>query len=292
MTSLGALAPATLIPAQRQQLWGRLAVANFAGGGLGAGFYLAAAVTADFRAGPSLALASWLGPALVLAGFLAVAAEAGRPLRGPRVLTRIATSWMSRELWAGGAFLMLAPGEFLFPGSGQRLLSALAACTLVLAQGFILRSARAVPAWDPSIMPVVCLVSALVSGTGLLTLVEVVAGGTPSGARLFSLLALASGAGIVWLGYVTWHDDTASLTATRALRQGRAAVEVVLGGYVAPLVLAAIGLAMPEAARAASALAGGLMVVGQAQAKALMILDAGLLRPITVPHLRLDRRPS
>jgi hypothetical protein len=34
------------------------------------------------------------------------------------------------------------------------------------------------------------------------------------------------------------------------------------------------------------------MVVGQAQAKALMILDAGLLRPITVPHLRLDRRPS
>jgi DMSO reductase anchor subunit len=267
-------------------------VANFAGGGLGAGFYLVAAVTAGFRAGPALTLASWLGPALVAAGFLAVAAEAGRPERGPRVLTRIATSWMSRESWAGAAFLTLATGEFFFPSPSQRLLAALAALTLVLAQGFVLRSARAVPAWSIPLVPLVGVLSALVSGTGLLTVAEVLAGGTPSAARLFTVLTLAFGAGIVWLGYVTWPGDTASLTATTALRRGRGAVAVVVGGYVAPLVLAAMGLEAPEAARAAAVLAGLLMVVGQVQAKALMILDAGLLRPITVPNLRLNRRPS
>jgi DMSO reductase anchor subunit len=284
--------PATLIPVRPQRLWGAPAVANFAAGALGAGFYLAAAVTAHFRPAPALTLASWLGPALVLAGFLAVATEAGRPLRGPRVLARLSTSWMSRELWAGGAFAVLATAEFVVPGPGPRLLATLAAAGLVLAQGFMLRRARGVPAWNTPVMPLVSLVSAVVAGTGLLTLADVLAGGTPSGARLFAVIALALGAGIVWLGYVTWYGDEASLSATRALREGGGAIAVVAGGYVFPLLVAAVGLIIPEAARIAAALAGTLMIAAQVQAKALVILQAGLLRPITVPHLRLDRRPS
>jgi DMSO reductase anchor subunit len=292
MSPVVSLTPATLIPARPQRLWGRPAVANFAAGGLGAGVYLAAAVVADFEPSPSLTLASWLGPVLVLAGFLAVAAEAGRPGRGPRVLARIATSWMSRELWLGGAFVGLAAGEFLFPSGGQRLLAALAAAAFALAQGFILRGARAIPAWDTPLMPPLFLVSALVSGTGLLTLGEILTGGAPSPARLFALMALSLGAAILWLAYLTWHGDEASETATRALREGRTAAQVVAGGYVLPLVLAALGLAIPETARVAAGLAGALMVAGQVRAKALLILDAGLLRPVTVPHLRLIRRPS
>lgn len=292
MIPLATLTPVTLIPARPQRLWGYPAVANFVASGLGAGFYLATAVVADFQPAPALTLASWLGPVLVLAGFLAVAAEAGRPFRGPRVIRRVGTSWMSRELWLGGAFAGLAAGEFLFPSSGQRLLAVLAGAGLVLAQGAMLRCARGVPAWNTPVMPALFLVSALVSGTGLLTLAEVLTGSTPAGARLFALMALVVGAAVVWLVYLAWPGDEASWTATRALREGRVAAEVLGGGYLAPFALAAIGLAIPEAARIAGALAGALMVTGQVQAKVLMILDAGLLRPITAPHLGPKRRPS
>jgi DMSO reductase anchor subunit len=282
----------TLVPPRPQRLWGPAAVVNFAAGALGAGFYLVAAVTAHFRAEPALTLASWLGPALVLTGFLAVAAEAGRPLRGPRVLARLATSWMSRELLAGGAFAVLGAAEFVVPGPAPRLLAAFAAAAFVLAQGFMLRGARGVPAWNTPIMPLVSLVSAAVGGAGMLTLADVLAGRPPSGARLFALMALALGAGIVWLTYVTWYGDRASLAATRVLREGRGAIAVVVGGYVLPLLAAAIGLAVPATAPGAAALAGVFMIAGQVQGKALLILQAGLLRPIGIPHLRLDRRSS
>jgi DMSO reductase anchor subunit len=292
MNPLATLTPVTLIPTRPQRLWGYPAVANFAAGGLGAGFYVVVACVADFLPAPALTLASWLGPGLVVAGFLAVAAEAGRPFRGPRVLRRVSTSWMSRELWLGAAFVGLATGEFFVPASGLRLLAALAATGLVLAQGCLLRRARGVPAWDTPVMPAIFLTSALVSGTGLLTLAEVLTGGMPAGARLFAQMVLVVVAAVVWLVYLTWHGDEASQTATRALREGRVAAEVLIGGYLVPFALAAIGLAFPATAWIAGPLAGALMVIGQVRAKALMILDAGLLRPITVPHLRLTRRPS
>src|SRR5512146_640345 len=108
--------PADMIPATRQRRWGLPAVANFGLGGVGAGFYVAAALAARLDAAPALTLASWLGPALVLAGFAAVAAEAGRPLRGARVLTRLASSWMSRELALGLLFAAAAGAELVAPG--------------------------------------------------------------------------------------------------------------------------------------------------------------------------------
>src|SRR6266496_305340 len=77
--------PVELIPARRQILWGWQAVVNFTAGGVGAGLYGAAVIGAGFERTPAVALASWLAPFLVLAGFAAVAGEAGRPPRGPRV---------------------------------------------------------------------------------------------------------------------------------------------------------------------------------------------------------------
>jgi len=143
--------PSVLLPPVTQRLWGWPAVVNFAAGGLGAGLYLAAALAAGFAASPALRIAAWLGPALVLAGFVAVATEAGRPLRGPRVLARARTSWMSRELWLGGAFVVLAAPEWTgLAGPGSRAAAALAAAALALAQGWILRHARGVGRLRPT----------------------------------------------------------------------------------------------------------------------------------------------
>jgi DMSO reductase anchor subunit len=275
--------PVELIPARPQTLWGWPAVANFALGGTGAGFYVAAAVAARLGSSPSLTIASWLGPALVLAGFAAVALEAGRPLRGPRVLTRLATSWMSRELALGGLFALLAASEFLAPGTGQRLGAAAAALALVLAQGAILRHARGIAAWSVSPMPLVFLQSALVAGTGLMVALELLLGAPFDAALIGAVIASLPFAALVWLVYITWSGGPFA-DATRPLRQGPGFV--VMGGYVAPLAL--FGLAVALGGDRTTALLGGLLLVAaQAYAKTILILRCGQLRPITVPDLRL-----
>ena len=110
MSARASLSRVELIPPQRQRLWGWPAVMNFVLGGLGAGWYAIALLAAGFEGSPAVTVASWAAPALVLAGFAAVASAAGRPQRGLRVLTRVRTSWMSRELALGGTFVLLVVG--------------------------------------------------------------------------------------------------------------------------------------------------------------------------------------
>jgi DMSO reductase anchor subunit len=284
--------PVTLLPAQPQRLWGWPAVVNFSAGGLGAGLYAVSALAAGFAASPVLGVAAWLGPALVALGFGAVAVEAGRPWRGPRVLARLGSSWMSRELALGALFGALALGEFVRPSVGQRVLALLAALGLALAQGLVLHRARAVAAWAVGIMPLLFLVSALLSGAALHTLVSVGLGLPPSRALLGGLMTLLALGAVAWLAYLGWSHDPAFAQAAQPLRAGRGATLLVGTGYVVPFVLLAVALAWPALAAGAAVLAGTLVVAGQVHAKSALILQAGHLRPVTLPHALRPRRLS
>ena len=208
------------------------------------------------------------------------------------MLWRVGTSWMSRELWLGGAFAAAGAAEFVAPGVALRVAAFAAAVLLAAAQGLIVRHARGIAAWDVPAMPVVFLASAAVSGAGLLALVEVVAGRPLGGALLgATLVTLVLGA-IAWLAYVTWSREASFVRATGALRAGPTAVAIVGGGYLAPFLCAALALALPGVAVPAATLAGALMIAGQALAKTALILTAGQLRPVTLTTLRLERRSS
>jgi DMSO reductase anchor subunit len=274
---------ALLIPARPQALWGRLAVANFALGGLGAGVHAVATFASLLGAPETLAVAACLGPALVLAGFAAVAAEAGRPLRGPRVLRRVATSWMSRELWLGGGFVALALLGHVAPAA--HVPAALAGLGLAAAQGAILREARGVPAWSVTAMPALFLSSALMSGAGLGLLGHAATAPSPRPAALGGTLVVVVAATLAWLAYLMWSPDERFLEATAPLRQGRLAVELIAVGYLAPFALLAAGLLLPAVAAASAVLAGVLLVAGQVLVKSAIVLRAGHLRPITMPSL-------
>jgi formate-dependent nitrite reductase membrane component NrfD len=284
--------PVVLVPARRQILWGWQAVVNFTAGGIGAGLYGAAVLAAGFERTPAVALASWIAPLLVLAGFAAVAGEAGRPLRGPRVLWKVRTSWMSRELWIGGAFVLLVAADIVFPLRLHRALALAAAVLLALAQGMILRRSRGVAAWDAPLMPWLFLLSAAVSGAGAYMLLEALAGRGVQPAVIVTGLFLL----VTWLGleraYVFTPAGQAFRDATASLRDGRAGRIGVGIGIVLPLGALAVALAAPHLAAGATALAGLGMIAGQAHFKTELILRAGLLRPITVPSLRLSRRLS
>jgi formate-dependent nitrite reductase membrane component NrfD len=279
---------AELLHAGRQALWGRLAVANFFLGGAGAGVYVLAAVLSGFERSPILGAASALGPVLVIAGFLSVAAEAGRPLRGPFVLKRIRSSWMSRELWAGGAFIALSAADLLDPRLVWRVGAVLAALLLALAQGAILSRAKGVSAWSVPVMPLLFLVSALVSGAGtlILTLPLSVPGGAGRALEGWTagLLLLSA---LVWGSYIGWPGGPAFRQATASFRTAGTLVGIFGVGHLLPLFFLTVGLWVPTFLWAA--LAGALLLEGQLQAKARLILRAGELRPITIPHFRLRR---
>jgi formate-dependent nitrite reductase membrane component NrfD len=282
--------PVELIPARRQILWGWQAVVNFTAGGIGAGLYGAAVIVAGFERTPAVVLASWLAPLLVLAGFAAVAGEAGRPLRGPRVLWKVRTSWMSRELWIGGAFVLLAAADIGFPLPLYRALALAAAVLLALAQGMILRASRGVSAWDVPIMPWLFLLSAAVSGSGAYMLLEVLTGRAVAPVVIGANLVLVVAALGLGRAYVFTPTGQAFRDATASLRDGPAGRIGVGVGTVLPLGALAVALAAPHVAGPAAALAGLAMVAGQAHFKTELIVRAGLLRPITVPYLRLSRR--
>ena len=278
-----------LLPPVAQTLWGWPAVLNFVLGGLGAGLYVMAAVTGWFAPSPALRTAAWLGPLLVLGGFGAVATEAGRPFRGPRVLARVRTSWMSRELWLGGAFTLLAAGSAVVEGPTLRVLTATAAAALALAQGQILRHARGVTVWAVPPVPIVFLTSALVSGAGLLIVLEAW-NGRPLDRLLGAALAVLIVHVCAWSMLVTWSCDEAFRQGVRPLREGTSVFQIVVGGYVLPALFAALAVALPRLGPPLAAAAGTLMVAGQASMKATLILKAGQLTPISLTLPPLPRR--
>ncbi len=281
-----------MLPAPRQALWGWPAVANFALGGLGAGWYVVAVLAAGFERSAGVMAASWVAPVLVLAGFAAVAAEAGRPLRGARVLTRLRTSWMSRELLVGIAFVLLVAADLAFPLRLHRAQAVVAALLLALAQGFIVRRARGVTAWDVPLMPLLFLLSALLSGTGAYLLVEVVAGRPPVPALVAALLGLLVVAFVAWARYLAWSSEDSYARAVAPLRTGRPALIIDGAGYGLPLLIGLLALAAPAVAPPLLGLAGALLVSGQVYAKARLVLAAGQLRPITLAIIPSRRRSS
>ena len=281
-----------MLPAQQQARWGSPAVVNFVLGGLGAGWYVVAVLAAGLERSAGVTAASWAAPVLVLAGFAAVAAEAGRPLRGLRVLTRLRTSWMARALLIGIAFALLVAADLAFPPRVHRAQALIAAVLLALAQGFIVRREEGVIAWDVAIMPPLFLLSALLSGAGAYLLVEVGAGRPPRPGVVAAVLALVVVACLTWSRYLVWTPDEGFTRAVAPLREGGWALVIAGAGYGLPLVLGLLALAAPVAAGPALGLAGALLVTGQILAKARLILAGGRLGSITLAIVPSKRRSS
>lgn len=273
-----------LIPPVKQTLWGRLAVANFFLGGAGAGAYVVAVSLGGFSATAFARLALILGPLLVLAGFLSVAVEAGRPLRGTKVLRMAETSWMSRESWVGGAFIALAALDFVAPWAGWRLAAAPVALFFVLAQGWVLSNCRGVLAWNVPILPLLFLASALVSGAGVLSLAAPLGSGDADRLPL-AMAALILLSGFAWVAYSVWPGNRTLRQVAGGLRDDSAVLGIFIIGHLLPLVLLALGRRFPALTSMAAALAGVGILIGQLQAKARLILKMGVLRPITIAGL-------
>lgn len=268
-----------LLSSTRQTVWRGPAVANFTLGGMGGGLYALLTVLGLAGVpGPKWLLA--LGPLSVLAGFLAVAGEAGRPWRGLYALRNLRASWMSRELAAGLLFVLLAALDLLLPGPALRGLATLAGLALILCQGFMLSRARGVPAWSVPAMPLMALTSGLISGGGLLLLLTGSLPAFDTGPLRLPLLTLLVVDTTLWLDYLHRPGGGPAARAVESLRSWRFLGLIVGIGRLLPMLLLVWGIVFPGPGSWATVGAGAAMLLGGVLQKRALILEAGWLIPI------------
>jgi hypothetical protein len=140
-------------------------------------------------------------------------------------------------------------------------------------------------------MPAVFLTSALVSGGGLLLLLEARTG-RPADQLLGTMLVVLIAHVAVWSVFLDWSRDPAFVEGVRPLRDAAGGADSLVGSYLLPSLAVALAIAVPALGRPLAAAAGLLMVAGQVATKAALIRKAGQLRPITLPRERLERRSS
>jgi len=154
-----------LIAPTKQKEWGWPAAANFILGGAGTGFYIFTFLTMIFK-NPNSALNGstpyWMiGPVLVIIGLLCLTIEAGRPLRSPYLFCQLGKAWISREILAFTFFVPTVILDYFFPHLIFKTCAVLSSLLFMVAQGFILYSSRAIPAWNLTIIPLIFFILGL-----------------------------------------------------------------------------------------------------------------------------------
>ncbi len=161
---------------QLQHEWNWLIAVYLFLGGVGAGAYTIAAINGF--AGESLELSTTVGlwiswPALAI-GSVALLLDLGSPIKAVYAGRKPKTSWIARGFWIISIFMVLAFVHTMlhqFGGAaGTPLLDVLSVVTMVFAvgtmayTGVLLGASKGMPFWNSGIVPVIFVVSAIVTG--------------------------------------------------------------------------------------------------------------------------------
>jgi formate-dependent nitrite reductase membrane component NrfD len=165
---------------QLQRDWGWLIAIYLFLGGVGAGAYTIAAINGFF--GKTAELSTGLGLAIgfpaLLIGSLFLLADLGTPKNAVLAGMRPGSSWIARGFWIISAFMILAfvhSALHLFTdlgttSSGRTILSVIAVAGIVFAistmayTGILLGASKGIPFWRSGVVPVIFVISALVTG--------------------------------------------------------------------------------------------------------------------------------
>jgi formate-dependent nitrite reductase membrane component NrfD len=245
---------------QLQKDWGWLIAAYLFLGGIGAGAYTIAAINSFLgEAGElSTTVGLWIGFPALLIGSLFLIADLGTPKNAFLAGMKPGSSWIARGFWIITlfmicSFLHLVLAEFTDFGStasGGGILSLIAILGIVSAvgtmgyTGILLSASKGIPFWRSGVVPVVFVISALVTGHFIIALGMVLFGGGAATAAEFRLMA-AEAAGLVVIEVLAiffFLHEAFKLpdpreSAERILRNRMFVVGYFLLGLLAPLVL-------------------------------------------------------
>jgi len=279
---------------QLQKDWGWLVAIYLFLGGVGAGAYTIAAVNGFFGKGAELSTALGLSigfPALVI-GSLFLLADLGTPKNAVLAGMRPGSSWIARGFWIISAFMILAfvhSALHLFTdlgstSGGRIVLSAIAVAGIVFAistmayTGILLGASKGIPFWRSGVVPVIFVISALVTGHFTILIGMVIFGNRAAMPGELRIMA-AEAAGLVVLEVLAilfflqaaYRDPDTRESGERILRNRLFVIGYFVLGLVAPLLLmliillagpdATMGSMLPLAAvGAVLGLAGGLIL--------------------------------
>jgi formate-dependent nitrite reductase membrane component NrfD len=241
---------------QLQTEWGWLVAIYLFLGGVGAGAYTIAAINGFM--GESLEISTTVGlwisfPALLIgSGFLL--ADLGSPTRAIYAGLKPGTSWIARGFWIISIFMVLAFVHFMLHRGGATtarmsvtLVSALGIVFAVLTMaytGVLLGASKGVPFWRSGVVPVVFVVSALVTGHFSIMLGVALFGGGPEVASELVTMALEAAVlvalevlTIVFFLQAAFKLPDTRESATRILRKRYFVVGYFILGLGVPLVL-------------------------------------------------------
>lgn len=281
-----------IISPTKQREWTSPAAANFVLGGAGAGFYLLSIFIMILERERSIMIHpisfGIFAPVLMGLGFVFLITEAGRPSKGRYILFHLQRAWISRETLAFTFFVPAVIFDYFFPHLIFKVCAALSALCFMVAQGFILYSSRAVPAWNVSIIPIFFISSGFASGAGLALLLA--ASGRlkiEAGLELLSMACIIWNL-IVWLLYLRWSNAIDFRSAIKALYRPLIILITIVFGHALPiliLLLLQIQLfpEMGKMLQGVFALVSGLaIIIGVAAQKASIVLSSGFTGEITI----------
>lgn len=245
---------------QMQREWGWWIAIYLFLGGIGGGAYTIGAVNWLIGEGAeaSTTIGLWIGfPALAI-GSLCLLADLGSPTRAILAGMRPGTSWMARGFWIISVFMVLSFLHFglhLFTGSsdtagGQKLLNLIAVAGIVFAvgtmayTGILLSASKGIPFWRSGAVPVVFVVSALVTGHFTIMIGMALGFGGQDLAEPLQIMALEAAIlvglevlAIAFFLQAAFGGPDSRESAERILRKRSFVVGYFLFGLAVPLVL-------------------------------------------------------
>jgi phenylacetyl-CoA:acceptor oxidoreductase subunit 2 len=273
----------------KQGTWRWPAAVNFIIGGTGGGVYLFSFFQAFAWFGSPFFSKSlhfgFIPPLLICVGFLCLAIEAGRPLRGCYLFRNLQKSWISRETVFCFIFIPASVCDYFYPDPVFKLLAITAALGFLVSQGFIVYRARAITAWNIPIIPLVFLSSALLSGYGLFLILTVTDLKTSDQAMLFfGFISLFFNL-LIWLVYLRQSGLTDFYSTTKKLRQFFSLTITIGLGQIIPLFLLLFLLLQkhtiaPVFLSPMIVLCGILLLIGNFSQKIGILISAGYFRAI------------
>jgi formate-dependent nitrite reductase membrane component NrfD len=160
---------------QIQTEWGWLVAIYLFLGGVGGGAYTIAAINGFMGEGLELStrVGLWIGFPALLIGSLFLLADLGSPMRAVLAGMKPGSSWIARGFWIITIFMILALLHlvlYLYSDIGGTVLNVIAGVGIVFAvltmayTGILLGASKGIPFWRTGVVPVVFVVSAVVTG--------------------------------------------------------------------------------------------------------------------------------
>lgn len=280
------------VTGQLQTEWSWWIAAYLFLGGIGGGAYTIAVV--NWFVGGSVSVSTsvglWIGFPALLIGSVCLLVDLGSPTRAVLAGLKVRTSWIARGFWIISAFMAIALLHLVLyaaadigrTASGRIVLDIVGIAGTVFAvatmayTGILLGASKGIPFWRTGAVPVVFVVSAIVTGHFTIMLVVLLGTGvTAATVRTMSLEAAAlvvlEVLAIVFFLQAAFKTPDPRESAQRILRQRSFVIGYLILGLTVPFVTMLLGYRftstanlgtylLVSAAGAALGLAGGLIL--------------------------------